>query len=338
MKQSNGAGRLARLALIAYLMGAAGWAVAAAEPIRIIVAGIGKQIYLPAPLAQSLDFFNAQGLDVTLLSDSSGVNAEDELLAGAAQGVVGFYDHTVALQAKGKFVQCVVQFSRAPGEALLVSTRTGASIRSPADFRAHAIGITGHGSSTDLLTRYLASLHGVRSGEMRLVVAGSGPDFLRAMAEGRIDAGMSTEPTVSKLLRSGQATLLADLRTRDSTVKVLGGDYPGACLYMSSQWVSTHRAQVQALVNAIVKALRFIDTHTAAEIAERLPADYLMGDKALYIDALEKSKSMFLPDGRMPTEGPANVLKILRAVSHGVQNKPVDLSRTFTDDFAAQAR
>src|ERR1700693_4211247 len=74
----------------------------AADKVSIMVGGIEKQIYLPAKLAEQLGYFKEQGLNVELQSEAAGVNAENEMLAGAVQGVVGFYDHTIDLQAKGK--------------------------------------------------------------------------------------------------------------------------------------------------------------------------------------------------------------------------------------------
>src|SRR5204862_469939 len=89
------------------------------------------------------------------------VHAQDQLLLGAVQGVIGFYDHTVDMQAKGKQVESVVQFARAPGEAVLVSPGRRAKLASPADFKGQLLGVTGRGSSTDFLTPYLAALrHG----------------------------------------------------------------------------------------------------------------------------------------------------------------------------------
>src|SRR5437868_5411663 len=110
-------------------------AAAAAEKITVIVAGYEKQIYLPAKLTEALGYFKDEGLDVELLTEESGVNAENEMLAGAVQGVVGFYDHCIDLQAKGKFVVSVVQFSQAPGEVELVSNKFP-DIKSMADLKA----------------------------------------------------------------------------------------------------------------------------------------------------------------------------------------------------------
>jgi NitT/TauT family transport system substrate-binding protein len=94
---------------------------------------------------------------------------------------------------------------------------------------------------------------------------------------------------------------------------------------------------VQKLVNALVKALHFIQNHTAAEIADHLPADIYGGDRAIYIKALARSKPIFIPDGRMPANGPANVLRVLTHTEHSLQGKAVDLASTYTLEFVNAA-
>ncbi|MCK9685329.1 ABC transporter substrate-binding protein [Scleromatobacter humisilvae] len=311
---------------------------ARAQTIQLMVGGVEKQIYLPVALADRLGYFREQGLDVHVLSDTSGGHAEDGLLTGSVQGVVGFYDHTIDLQAKGKFVQAVVQFSQAPGEAVVVAARRADAIRSPADFRGHALGVTGLGSSTHLLMQYLVAQGGIRKGEVTIAGVGAGDAFAQALREGRIDVGMTTEPTLSRLLKAGDARLLVDLRTPEQATSALGGIYPAACLYLSSPWISTHREDVQRLVNALVKSLRFIAAHSAQEIAAQLPAEYMAGDRALYVSTLQQSKSMFIADGVMPADGPANVLRVMRVAERAVVGKPIDLSRTYTTEFAQAAR
>ena len=304
-----------------------------AERIVLIVGGADKQIYLPATLAQRLGYFADEALDVGLESEPSGVSAADVLLAGAAQGVVGAYDHTIDLQAKGKSVQAIVQFTIAPGEVELASVRKGGGIQSPADFAGRTLGVTGLGSSTSFLTQYLALAHGVKSSEFRLQPVGSGETFIEAMRSGRIDAGMTTEPTASRLIALGEARVLVDLRTPEATQKALGGLYPFACLYVRTDWLATHREQAQKLANALVKALRFISTHSAAEIAATLPPEYRAGGRAVYVQSLAQSKSMFAPDGVMPPSGPASVLRVLSAVNRNVRNKQIDLTQTYTTEF-----
>ena len=91
-------------ALIALAAPGAG---AADAPITIMVGGINKIIYLPAKLTEVLGYFKDEGLNVELQSQPAGVDAENQLIAGAVQGVVGFYDHTIDLQSKGKDTEAI---------------------------------------------------------------------------------------------------------------------------------------------------------------------------------------------------------------------------------------
>jgi NitT/TauT family transport system substrate-binding protein len=309
-----------------------------ADKITIMVGGMEKQIYLPAKLAEQLGYLKETGLDIELLSEPAGVNAETEMLSGAAQGVIGFYDHTIDLQARGKLVQSVVQFSQAPGEVILVSKAMAKEIRSASDFKGKTLGVTGLGSSTNFLTLYLAAKAGVKNSEFTTLPVGAGSTFVAAMTQGKIDAGMTTEPTISKMVSSGAASVLLDFRTVKGTEAALGGAYPAACLYMPSAWVSTHKAEVQKIVTAFVKTLKYIDTHSAKDIAEKMPADYYSANKQLYVDALAASKQMFTPDGLMPASGPATVLTVLNGFDKAVQGKTINLANTYTTDFVKAAK
>jgi NitT/TauT family transport system substrate-binding protein len=308
------------------------------EKITLMVGGLDKIIYLPVALADRLGYFADEGLEVELISDHSGVHAEDELLAGAAQGVVGFYDHTIDLQSRGKFVQSVLQFSQSPGEVVVVSQRRIGQIQSPADFKGKNIGVTGLGSSTHFLTLYLASTKDVRANEFKIIPIGSGDTFIKAIRSGKVDAGMTTEPTLSRLLKNGDAQILIDLRSPEDSRKILGGLYPGASLYMPLFWIEKHPAEVQKLVNAFVKSLRYIHTHTAEEIASHLPANYFKDDRAGYIQALDEAKSMFTVDGKMPESGPETALNVLMASNRNIREKGIDLSKTYTTQFTSNVK
>jgi NitT/TauT family transport system substrate-binding protein len=310
----------------------------AAEKITLMVGGIDKIIYLPVKLADQLGYFSGEGLDVELRSEWSGISGVDLLLVGTVQGVVGFYDHTLYMQSKGKAVVSVIQFSQAPGEVELVSTRLPGPIRSMADLKGRVLGVTGLGSSTQFLSRYLVLTAGLKLNEVRFVPAGTGDPFIEAMDKGIIHAGMTTEPTASRMINSGQARVLVDLRTPEDTEKALGGPYPASCLYMQTAWVNRHKPEVQKLVNALAKALRYIQNHTAAEIAAQVPPQFYAGDKATYVKALARSKPIFIPDGRMPTNGPAHVLKVLTRTEKSLQGKTIDLGSTYTLEFVSAVR
>jgi NitT/TauT family transport system substrate-binding protein len=137
MKHAFGvAMRAVRIAVAASLTLGLGASVAngvrAAEPekLTIMMGGMTKLIYLPARLTEQLGYFKAEGPDVELLSQPAGVDAENELLAGAVQAVAGFYDHSIDLKAKGKEVKTIVVFGQVPGEVEMVASKAAGSIRS----------------------------------------------------------------------------------------------------------------------------------------------------------------------------------------------------------------
>ena len=107
---------------------------------------------------------------------------------------------------------------------------------------------------------------------------------------------------------------------------------------MPTAWVNTHKEQVQKIVNAFVKTLRYISTHSAREIADRMPDDYYVANKQMYIDALEVSKLTFTADGVMPENGPASVLEVMKRFDKVVQGKTINLANTFTSEFVNAAK
>ena len=305
--------------------------------LSIMVGGLSKQIYLPNMLAKRLGYFDQQGLDVTLIDEASGQSAEDQVLAGQVDAGSGSYNHTIELQAAGKNIESVIQLDIAPGEAEMVSTKEAGQIHSVKDLKGKNLGVTELGSGTQTLTIALLHQVGIAPDQVHFVPVGAGDTFIAAIQQGKIDAGMTTEPTISRLIASGLAKPLVDLRTPQSTQAALGGSYPFICVFMKNDYVNSHKDIVQKLVNAYVKTLQWIHTHTAEQIADMMPPDYYAGNKTLYVTALQNQLSIFSPDGKMPDGGPQSVLGIEQQTNQTVQGKQIDLSATYTNTFANSA-
>ena len=309
----------------------------AQTPIKIMVGGLDKQIYLPAKLAEQLGFFKEQGLDVELFNSNSGSQAATALLAREVQAVVGFYDHTIDLQSKGKFITDVVQFSVAPGETVLVKAAEADKFKDPANWKGQALGITGLGSATEFLTRALAAKAGLKSQDISMIPVGAGDTFIAAMQQGKIVSGMTTEPTVQRALKMGIAKVGIDLRTPEATRAALGSDYPAACLYMDRSYMEANKDTAQKLVNVFVKTLKWMNSHSPEEIAAKMPKDYYAGELDLYVQGLREGRAQYSPDGMMPQGAPEAVLKVLASFSAGVQGKTIDLTKTYTTEFVIKA-
>lgn len=305
--------------------------------VTIMVGGIDKQIYLPYQLAQGLGFYRRYGVNVQLSTEQSGgVGAEDAMASGQVDMAGAWYVHTIDFQLHGKNVVDVVQLSGAPGEREMCAK--GSGVTSPAAWRGKSVGVTDIGSGTDDLTLYLAARYHLPSKQFTRVAAGDGDTMIAAIQHHRIVCGMTTQPTVTAVEKKGVGYSAIDLATTAGVQRWLGGFWPTACVLARADWVSSHKATVQKVVDALVATMHWINTHSAAQIAAHLPADFVSNSlisRPDYISALATDKAQFLPDGMMPANGPATVLAVEKLA--GKITGPVNLATTYTNSFVIKA-
>ena len=317
--------------------GSGGAAAASTPTVTMMVGGINKQIYLPYQLAQDLGFYKKYGVNMQLSTESAGgVGAEDAMASGQVNMAGAWYTHTIDFQLKGKPVQDVVQLSGSPGERIMCAK--GSNITSPAQWRGKSIGVTDLGSGTDQLTLYLAARYHLTTKDFSRVGAGAGSTMIAAIEHGKVACGMTTQPTVTAIEKLGVGYSAFDLATTGGVQKWLGGDVPTAGVLALSSWVNANKATVQKVVDALVATMHWINTHTAAQIADAMPPAFVSNSvvtKADYITALNQDKDQFLPDGMMPASGPQVVLSIAKLA--GTVTGTVDLSTTYTNSFAIAA-
>jgi NitT/TauT family transport system substrate-binding protein len=336
--------KLAAAATAVFASLVAGVAVAATSSqtasvptVKLMVGGIDKQIYLPYQLAQDLGYYKKYGVKVQLSTETNGgVGAEDAMASGSVDMAGAWYVHTIDFQQHGKQVVDVVQLSGAPGEREMCAT--GSNVKSPADWKGKSVGVTDLGSGTDDLTLYLAARSHLPSSDFTRVGVGAGSTFVAAMQHGQIVCGMTTQPTVAALEKQKIAYSAVDLATTAGVNKWLGGPLPTAGVLALKSYVDSNQATVQKVVDALVATMHWINTHSAAQIAAKMPPQFVSNDvvtRADYVAALAKDKGQFLPDGLMPRGGPAKVYSVEKFA--GKITGPVNVTTTYTNKYAITA-
>jgi len=304
--------------------------------ITMMIGGINKIIYATATLAKQLGYYEKSGVDIYPIDAPAGIEEADALVAGQIDAAMGYYNHTIDLQSKGKAVECVVQIGLTPGHAVVVPSNS--SIHSAADFKGKTLGITGTGSSTDFELQYLASKAGVQASDFTRLPVGAGQTFIAAFQHGQIDGGITSQPTIATLVASGKAKVIIDLQNLAETTKAFGGAWPSTCVYMRNDYVNTHKDGVYKFVRAIVWTLKWIHSHSSAQVAAKMPSAYAPGgDNNLYVSAWDASRSYYSTTGVMPKTGPSIVLKFLSQFNPDIANAHVKLGTTFTNAFALKA-
>ena len=305
--------------------------------VRLMVGGIDKQIYLPYKLAEQLGYYKKYGVNVQLSTEvDGGVGAEDAMASGQVDMAGAWYNHTIDFQVKGKAVVDVVQLSGAPGEREMCGTNSG--VHSAADFAGKTLGVTDLGSGTDSLTKFLAAQKGIKSSQIHRLAVGAGATAIAAIKGGSAACVMTTQPTVTAMEQKNIAYSAIDLATTNGATQALGGAWPAAGVLATQSYVDSHKDAVQKVVNALVDTMHWIATHSAADIADKLPQTYVQNSlvsKADYISALNQDKGQFLPDGIMPAGGPKTVLAMEELI--GSATSSVNLATTFTNEYAISA-
>lgn len=317
-------------------------APAAAEDmptVTMMVGGIDKQIYLEYQLAQSLGMFKKYGVNMKLSTEQAGgVGAEDAVVSGQVDMAGAWYNHTIEFQEKGKDVIGVIQLSVAPGERIMCAK--GTDVKAPTDWKGKSVGVTDLGSGTDALVSYVSARAGMAQTDYHKIAAGAGQTMIAALKFGKAVCGITSQPTVNAIEKLGVGYSAIDLSTGAGVEKWLGGDYPAANVLVRADWAAKHQKEVQGVVNALVATLDWMKTHTAADVANVMPKDFVsnqLTSKEEYIAALQKDWGQFNIAGLgvMPASGPKTVLDIEKA--SGKVKGNVDLSKTYTNSYVEAA-
>jgi len=112
---------------------------------------------------------------------------------------------------------------------------------------------------------------------------------------------------------------------------------PAAALYAPIDFIKKNPNTVQALTNAIVRALLWLDKATPDQVVATVPPEYLLGDKAGYLASYNKVKDAFSTDGRFNKEGAENTLKVLAAFNPEVKPASINLAQTYDNQYVEKA-
>lgn len=313
---------------------------AVAQPARprivLAVDGIGQTRNLPILVAERQHYFTDAGLTVTLV-DAPAEPGVDELLAdGRTDGSVAFFHHTFMTQTEhGVATEAVIVMGASPQLKLVVADRLRGQVHGVVDLKGRRIFVGGGNSGKTTAMNWLAMRAGLAIGDYRALAPTTAAAMAAALRDGSADAVIAHEPDASYYQTSGAGFTLADLNSVEGTRRSLGDIYPSTALYLTRDYVAAHPAEVEKLVRACVRALAFINTHSADEIAAILPPKVVGPDRPGFVRMLADDKMAFATDGRIPPDAARRQLAVMTALAP--KYAAVRLDDTFTNQFVEKA-
>jgi NitT/TauT family transport system substrate-binding protein len=268
--------------------------ITAAVAAALLVAGVASAEHKLTPvrltvdedpisirLATSLGYFEQEGIAIVPV-DLEKLSGEDYLMQKALmQGQIDasyhWFNHVVYGARHGFPIKAVMMFNDAPGMTVLVANRVKDQVKGVADFRGRNVAEGAGYGTKSVITHYLATQAGLAPNSYASVMLekqGRTQAVIAGLRDGKVDVMTFEEPVVSTLLATNMVSPLLDLNSRASTEKLLGAPFPAQSLMVAPSFIATHPDTVQRLVNALVRSMRFINSHSVDEIVARLPADY----------------------------------------------------------------
>jgi NitT/TauT family transport system substrate-binding protein len=280
--------------------------------VKVSIGSAASLIYLPWDLAKALNYFEDENLDVQLNYAAAGTEAATALLSGSVDFTGNSLDHSIKAQIAGKPTKMVVSFAKLPGTALIVRSDLKDTVKTAKDLKGQTVGATSVGSGTHLLLTFIMNQAGlVQDKDYTFKPCGSGTMAATLDSKGAA-ACMNSDPFITSYVNAGKGFVLpgGDLRTQKDTTALFGGDYQFTGAVTTQDFITKNPDVVQRVVNALVKADRYIAANAAKDVAAKLPDAVTGADRDLYVKALDIAKGYYSSDGLIDQKGVDNVLKL----------------------------
>lgn len=322
------------------------WATSAASTetrlekskVTLAVSGKAAFYYLPLTVAEQLGYFEREGIELEIIEFQSALRVQQALASGGADVVCGAFDHVINLHSKNQGVQSFVALGRAPQMAMGVSVKNMPNYNGVTDLRGKKIGISAPGTASNMMASLILQRAGLQASEVSFIGVGTAAGAVAAIRSGQIDAVCNLEPVMTMLEQKGEIKIISDARTLRGTQALFGGLMPAACLYAPPDFLLKNRVTAQALTNAMVRTLKWLQTAGPRDLMKVVPEAYLLGDRGLYLATFNNLRESISLDGMIADEDAKTALRALSNFEPTLKADKVDLSKTFTNVFTKRAK
>ena len=214
--------------------------------------------YLPLYSAIQRGHMRDLGVAVELREFKGGGDAGKAFVGGAADVLIGSYDHVLKLREQGMDVVAAGNVEATYAYALMA--KKGSPHTALDTLQGTKLGTTGPGSSTDINLRYGLKQRGIDPDRgVELISVGGGGPMLAALDNDQIAAGMFLDPLLTQLhLQPDTYQIVHDFRNLE---------YPLLCVSLRRDWLKGNEGVTRDLLAALVKAEAELQADPAVALA-----------------------------------------------------------------------
>ena len=314
-------------------------AASAPQKVTIALAAKSSLYHLPLVLADQLGMFKTENLQIDWLECDSGLQAVQAALNGQADVISGAFDHALDLQARGLNYRAFVLQGRTPQMSVGLVSRKANTMKSLADLKSVRLGVSSVGSATHWLAQHWIYKANLYAENFQFVELGANTsNVMEAIRSGAVDGLCYVDPIMHYLEQKNELRLLMDTRTLSSSQRMFGGSMLSASLIGKAEFLQKRADVGLILTLGVVRALQWLKTAGPSDILKLVPSANWMGDRAIYLGALEKVRDSFSLDGVFSADALQNTWRArsIRVTSN--RANLTTLGQSFTNEFALIAK
>ena len=277
----------------------------AAQKIKVTMPAVSIAMS-PVYLAQGRGYFAEEGLDVEMVATPGGGPDIMALIAGEADFTFTPGDNALLAQQQGRKIVMVMSglnrliinwaihkdVARAKGIA--ESTPLPEKLQA---LKGLTVGVTQLGALTAHLATFVVRKAGfVPHQDVRLIAVGSGPTWLAALENRKVDLGLAATPILDTAIHRGYALMfLNNAKGEDPSIP----EFLMEDLLARSETLEQNPELVRKMVRAMLKANAWARNGAPEQVAEALRPFLGKTDPVVLLAGVRSAVPTFSPDGRI---------------------------------------
>ena len=268
---SRGYVRAVSSAVLFGLIGLAAADVEAAEMKKVTLSHAGATtLRLPFYVAYDKGYFKQENLDLEIVETQSGSDAMKMLAGGSVNFSTGQLLDAVNLSKQGINIVGVAMLTSRLTNSVVIRKSLAGQVKTMKDLEGRTVGVTSVGSGTWQFAGFVGRLQGADTEKFNYIGVGTGANVIGAIKSGRVDAMSYSDPENFKLVQDGDAEFLVDMGDDAVHKKLVGETYLNNQVMVLADYAKRNPDTVQGFVNALQKALDWMNKSSPEEITRSL--------------------------------------------------------------------
>lgn len=289
-------------------------------------------------LAKARGYLAEEGLDVEMTATGGGGPDIRALIAGEVEFTLTPGDNVLLAYQEGKRLvmvatalqRLVINWAMHPevakAKGITESTPLPEKLKA---LRGLTVGVTAPGALTAHLAAFVIRKAGLTpQQDVKIIPIGSGPTFLAALENRKVDVALSSSPSLETAVRRGFAMVfLNNARGEDPSI----GEFLMLNLMTRPEVVEKNPELVRKMVRALVRANKWALASTPDQVASALQPFFGKTPPDLLLDGVKTMLPALSPDGRTSERSVQVTLDVLEQA--GILKKRVPIAEVVNNDF-----